>query len=98
MDRFLARMVAALITAGLLLSACGGSSEPDRADLERIYGRLVELGAPGYEPDEESLAGLQRSIDSLGGIARVESLLTASIAGEPELWREALDSISTVAP
>lgn len=79
----------------LILVSCGSSPGPDRADLEKIYIALMVIGTPGEEPDLKSVADLRREIDSLGGPAVVESLMTASMMEEPERWSSLLDSLST---
>ena len=88
------RAAAALLLV-LPLIACSGSADPDREDLERVYVRMVEAGTPGREPPVEERKARRAAVDSLGGPARVESLLAASMENEPRRWKELLDSLAS---
>ena len=78
----------------LTLVSCGSSTESDRAHLEKIYIALMEIGTPGEEPNRKSVEELRKEIDSLGGPAVVESLMTVSMMEESERWSSLLDSLS----
>ncbi|MBN1826773.1 MAG: hypothetical protein JW958_10960 [Candidatus Eisenbacteria bacterium] len=90
--------VAAALFLILPLLACSGPKDTDRESLERIYIRLVEAGSPGREPAVDDLEALRATLDSLGGRARVESLLTASMENEPGRWKDLLDSLASSNP
>ncbi|NNE07567.1 MAG: hypothetical protein HKN20_03285 [Gemmatimonadetes bacterium] len=80
----------------LLVSVFGGCSQPDdlpRAELESIYGRLVLLGTPGRVEGPGERETLNAQIESLGGAARVESLLVEAMIAEPDHWKLLLDSL-----
>ena len=82
----------------LPLLACSGSADPDGEELERLYVRMVEAATPGREATVAEREALRASVDSLGGPARVESLLTASMENEPRKWKELLDSLASRSP
>jgi hypothetical protein len=80
------------------MAGCGDSHGPERAELQRVYARLLLLGSPESDTTGVRRAELRQAIDSLGGDARVESLLVESMVAEPDAWRAFLDSLAKSLP
>jgi hypothetical protein len=82
----------------LAIAGCGGSPDPERAGLQRVYARLLLLGSPESDTTGARRTELRQAIDSLGGDARLESLLVESMVAEPDAWRAFLDSLAKSLP